>query len=66
VSSNTPIVSEPTVGAAEHVSAADRTMTNSDKPTFWQRYRLPIVLGVIALTLYVSSIVWMVFGRGQV
>jgi len=34
--------------------------------SFWQRYRLPIILGVVAVTFYIGSIVWMIFGRGQV
>jgi len=41
-------------------------MDNDDKRTFWQRYRMPIILGAIAVSLYLGSIFWMVFGRGQV
>lgn len=54
--------------AADTLSVADSsdTMTDNQQPTFWQRYRMPIILGVIAVCLYLGSIVWMVFGRGQV
>ena len=39
----------------------------SDAPrTFWQRYRMPIVLGVIAVGFYVFSIVWIVYGQGEI
>ncbi len=53
---------------ADSVSAVPESMTDNNKqqPTFWRRYRMPIILGIIALCLYVGSIVWMVFGRGQV
>jgi len=30
----------------------------------WQRYRLPILLAILAICLYASSILWIIFGRG--
>ncbi len=39
----------------------------SEKPkSAWQRHRIAIVLGVVAVCLYLGSIVWMVYGRGQI
>ena len=52
--------------AAGDTPAAQNDASEIRKPTFWQRYRMPIILGVIAVLLYLGSIVWMVFGRGQV
>lgn len=31
----------------------------------WQRHRMPIILGIVAVCLYAGSIVWMVFGPSQ-
>ncbi|MFK8075122.1 MAG: hypothetical protein AB8B84_00955 [Granulosicoccus sp.] len=35
-------------------------------PGFFKRYRLPLSLAVIALCLYVGSIIYILYGRGQV
>ncbi len=62
----TPLDAADSISAATGMPAAAHTMTDNDKRSFWQRYRMPIILGIIALSLYVGSIVWMVYGRGQV
>jgi hypothetical protein len=35
-------------------------------PGFVQRYRLPLFLAVVAICLYAGSILYILFGRGQV
>lgn len=35
-------------------------------PGFLRRYRLPLFLAVVALSLYAGSIVYMLFFRGQI
>lgn len=37
--------------------------SNEPQPGFFRRYRLPIVLGIVAVCLYVFSIGWIVLGR---
>jgi len=37
-----------------------------DEPGFFRRYRLPIVLGIIAVCLYAGSILYILYGRGQI
>ena len=32
----------------------------------WERYKLPIILGIVAVSLYAFSIVWIVYGKGPV
>lgn len=58
------------IDAAGNQPAVGETMTNSStnqsKQSFWQKHRMPIILGIIAVLLYAGSIVWMVYGRGQV
>jgi len=34
-------------------------------PGFLRRYRLPLALGLLALCIYVGSILYILFGRGQ-
>ncbi|MFK7892737.1 MAG: hypothetical protein AB8B63_18130 [Granulosicoccus sp.] len=34
------------------------------QPGFMRRYRLPLFLGVVALCLYISSILYILFVRG--
>ena len=36
------------------------------RPGFLRRYRLPLLLGVIALCLYAGSILYILYGRGQI
>jgi len=45
---------------------SDNVMTNNEQPTLWQRHRIPIILGVFALCLYLGSIVWMVYTGSKV
>ncbi|MFK7855794.1 MAG: hypothetical protein AB8B79_16840 [Granulosicoccus sp.] len=35
-------------------------------PGFFRRYRLPLVLGFVAICLYATSILYILYGRGQV
>lgn len=38
-----------------------------DQPgTFWQRYRMPIILGIVAVCIYIGSIAWFVYGHGEI
>lgn len=48
---------------------ADKHRTNlapEQAPGFIRRYRLPLILAVIAVCLYAGSILYILFGRGQV
>ena len=36
------------------------------KPSFLRRHRLPLALAFLAICLYVGSIVYILFGRGQI
>jgi len=36
-----------------------------NQPSFYQKYRLPIMLGILAVSLYAFSILYIVFGKGQ-
>ena len=45
---------------------SNSAMTDNEQPSLWQRHRIPIVLGVVALCLYVGSIVWMVYTGSKV
>ena len=54
------------IDAAGNQPAVGEIMNNSSDKSFWQKHRMPIILGIIAVTLYAGSIVWMVYGRGQV
>ncbi len=38
----------------------------ADKPGFIRRYRLPLSLAVIAVCLYATSILYILFGRGEI
>ena len=37
-----------------------------DERSFIQRYRLPLFLAVVAVCLYAGSILYILYGRGQV
>ncbi|NND91093.1 MAG: hypothetical protein HKN42_09540 [Granulosicoccus sp.] len=37
-----------------------------ESPGFIRRYRLPILLALVAICLYAGSILYILFGRGQV
>lgn len=45
-------------------SATGETMAENNKPSVWKRHRMPIILGIIAVLLYLGSIVWMFYARG--
>lgn len=47
-------------------SEAAATNGNTDKPGFFRRYRLPLLLAVVAVCLYAGSILYILFGRGQI
>ena len=36
------------------------------RPSFLRRHRLPLALALLALCLYAGSIVYILFGRGQI
>ena len=38
----------------------------SPPPGFLARYRLPLLLAAVALCLYVGSILYILYGRGQI
>jgi len=65
MSSTVSVTEQKRSNPAEKPSAANDAMP-ANKKSFWQRHRLPVVLGVIAFLLYVGSILWMVFGSGQI
>jgi len=39
---------------------------DTSSPGFFRRYRLPLFLGFVAVCLYATSILYILFGRGQV
>lgn len=41
-------------------------MTENTPPSFFKRYRLPILLGILAVCLYAFSILYIMFGKGQI
>jgi len=41
-------------------------MTESTQPSFFKRYRLPIMLGILAVCLYAFSILYIMYGKGQI
>jgi|GEM_PF-1117284 len=47
---------------------ASREPVASDvsKPGYFRRYRLPLLLAVVAVCLYATSILYILYGRGQV
>ncbi len=50
----------------EQAPVAGKTLEESQTPGFFKRYRLPLLLAVVAFCLYAGSIVYILFGRGQV
>lgn len=38
----------------------------ADKPGFIRRYRLPLFLAVVAVCLYATSILYILYGRGEI
>ena len=47
-------------------SGGDREAERVARKGFLRRYRLPLLLGVIALCLYAGSILYILYGRGQI
>ncbi len=45
---------------------SENAMTDNQQRSLWQRHRIPIILGVVALCLYVGSIAWMVYTGSKV
>jgi hypothetical protein len=41
-------------------------MSNNTSPSFFKRYRLPLLLGLVAVCLYGGSILYIMFGKGQI
>lgn len=46
--------------------AAAATSPVPSRPGFLVRYRLPLLLAAVALCLYVGSILYILYGRGQI
>ncbi len=40
-------------------------MSDSTPRGFFRRYRMPILLGILAVCLYAFSILYIVYGKGQ-
>ena len=41
-------------------------MSDNTSPSFFQKYRLPIMLGILAVCLYGFSILYIMYGKGQI
>jgi len=39
---------------------------NTPPKSFFQKYRLPILLGLLAVSLYGFSILYIIYGKGQI
>jgi hypothetical protein len=50
----------------EQAQSAELTLENHASPGFFKRYRLPLFLAVVAICLYAGSILYIMYGRGQV
>lgn len=40
-------------------------MLDNNKSSVWRRHRMPIILGIVAVCLYLGSIAWMIYARSQ-
>ena len=47
-------------------TSADKAGNPVDERSFLVRYRLPLFLAVVAVCLYAGSILYILYGRGQV
>ena len=47
-------------------NSSGKTENANDKRSFLLRYRLPLFLAVVAVCLYAGSILYILYGRGQV
>lgn len=50
----------------ESASKAGEKPEKQDSPGFFKRYRLPLFLAVVAICLYAGSILYIMYGRGQI
>ena len=58
--------SAPSASGAGAEPGSDPVSGLAAAPSFFHRHRLPLALAVIALCLYAGSIVYILFGRGQI
>ena len=56
----------PAPGDASANEAPSVSTSSAVEPSFVRRHRLPLALAVLALCLYVGSIVYILLGRGQI
>jgi hypothetical protein len=56
---------EGTDGQA-NLDASLKSRETAQSPGFIRRYRLPLFLALVAICLYAGSILYILFGRGQV
>ncbi len=47
-------------------TSSGETKKQGDERSFLKRYRLPLFLAVVAVCLYVGSILYILYGRGPV
>jgi len=45
---------------------SEESLEPAKAPGFFRRYRLPLSLAVVAVCLYAGSILFILYGRGQV
>ena len=56
----------PSAGSCPAGSCPAGSRPAGSRPGFVRRYRLPLALGFVALCLYAVSILYILFGRGQI
>ena len=61
-----PATDGSTVLDTSHAAPGQHASGSREKPGFIRRYRLPLFLAVVALCLYAGSILYILYGRGQV
>ena len=55
-----------TPGTGPTAAAPEAGHAPAARPGFLRRHRLPLLLALVALCLYVGSILYILYGRGQV
>lgn len=45
---------------------ADVQDGHKNRSSWWQKYRLPVILAVVAVSFYIISLVSIIYGRGPV
>jgi len=50
----------------DHSKSAENTPQKQASVGYFKRYRLPLFLAVVAICLYAGSILYIMYGRGQV